>query len=125
MAAEDTEQSVAPDRVAELAEQGEVQLVDVRTDAEYSAGHLPGARHIPFEALTARVAELDRSRPLVLYCRSGGRSAAATQAFSASGWEAESMGGGLVEWADRGHPLEPENGHVAETSGLPDQPTST
>jgi Rhodanese-related sulfurtransferase len=118
-------QELEPDRVAELAEQGKIQLVDVRTDAEYTAGHLAGARHIPFEELTARVGELDRSRPLLLYCRSGGRSAAATQAFSASGWEAQSMAGGLVEWADRGHPLEPENGHVAETSGLPDQPTST
>ena len=118
-------QELEPDRVAELAEQGKIQLVDVRTDAEYTAGHLAGARHIPFEELTARVGELDRSRPLLLYCRSGGRSAAATQAFSASGWQAESMGGGLVEWTNRGHPLEPENGHVAETSGLPDQPTST
>ena len=125
MTVEDTDQSVAPERVAELMAAGELQLVDVRTAAEYEAGHVAGARHVPFEELTARSEELDRSRPLVLYCRSGARSGAATQAFSASGWEAQSMTGGLVEWVDRGHPLEPGEGHVADTTGLPDQPTST
>lgn len=115
---------VEPDRVADLAARGEAQLVDVRTADEYAAGHVTGARHIPFEELTARVAELDRSRPLVLYCRSGERSQAATQAFSASGWEARSMAGGLLEWAERGHPLEPEDGHVKPMSGLPEAPAT-
>ena len=125
MTVEDTNQTVAPERVAELVAGGEVELVDVRTAAEYEAGHVAGARHVPFDELAARSQELDRSRTLVLYCRSGGRSGAATQAFSASGWEAQSMAGGLAGWVDRGHPLEPDDGHVADTTGLPDQPTST
>ncbi len=119
------EQELEPDRVVELAARDEVQLVDVRTEAEYEAGHVAGASHVPFEELAGRSAELDRSRPLVLYCRGGARSGAATQAFSASGWQAQSMAGGLAAWVDRGHPLEPHDGHVADTTGLPDQPTST
>ena len=125
MTVEDTDQTVAPERVAELVAGGEVELVDVRTAAEYEAGHVAGARHVPFDELAARSQELDRSRPLVLYCRGGARSGAATQAFAASGWQAESMAGGLAEWVARGHPLEPDDGRVADTTGLPDQPTST
>lgn len=124
MTAEDTEQSVAPERVAELISAGEAQVVDVRTPEEYAAGHVAGAEHVPFEELTARAESLDRSRPLVFYCRSGSRSELARQAFLASGWEARSMTGGLVEWTERGLPLEPEGGYVTHMSGLPEPPAS-
>jgi rhodanese-related sulfurtransferase len=113
------QQELEPDRVAELMSSGEAQVVDVRTNAEWDAGRIPGAQHIPFDELTARAETLDRSRPLVLYCHSGGRSAVASQAFVASGWEAHSIAGGLSGWAERGHPLEPEDGQVVHASGLP------
>ncbi len=103
---------------------GEVHVIDVRTSEEYAAGHLAGAEHIPFDELAGRAGSLDRSRPVVLYCRTGSRSELATQAFAASGWEARSMAGGLVEWADRGLPLEPEDGRVTAMSGLPEGPAS-
>jgi rhodanese-related sulfurtransferase len=111
-----------PDRVAELTASGEVQLVDVRTHAEYAAGHLEGSENIPFDELAARAEELDRSRPVVLVCRSGGRSAVATQAFAASGWQAHSMAGGVVGWTERGLPLEPADGKVLSPSGVPGAP---
>ncbi len=111
---------VEPDCVAELMSSGEAQIVDVRNDDEYDAGHIGGARHVRFDELTARAGELDQSRPVVFYCQAGGRSAAAAQAFAASGWEARTMAGGLVEWAERGLPLEPEDGRVKPPSGLPD-----
>jgi len=124
MAAEDTEQGVAPERVAELISAREAQIVDVRTEPEHAAGHVGGATHIPFEELPARASELDQSRPVVFYCQSGGRSAGAAQAFAASGWEAHTMTGGLEEWAARGLPLEPEDGQVTAMSGLPERPAS-
>jgi rhodanese-related sulfurtransferase len=114
------EAEVEPERVAELMSSGEAQIVDVRNDDEYDAGHIGGARHVRFDELTARAGELDQSRPVVFYCQAGGRSAAAAQAFAASGWEARTMAGGLVEWAERGLPLEPEDGRVKPPSGLPD-----
>jgi len=114
------EHEVEPARVAELMSSGEAQIVDVRNDDEYDAGHIGGARHVRFDELTARAGELDQSRPVVFYCQAGGRSAAAAQAFAASGWEARTMAGGLVEWAERGLPLEPEDGRVKPPSGLPD-----
>ena len=72
MTVEETDQTVAPDRVAELMTAGEVELVDVRTAAEYEAGHVAGARHVPFDELAARSEELDRSRTVVLYWARGG-----------------------------------------------------
>ena len=111
--------NVEPERVAELMSSGHAQVVDVRTDAEFEAGRIGGAEHVPFDELPARLETFDRSRPVVFYCRSGDRSAAAAPAFAASGWEAHTMAGGLVGWAERGLPLEPENGHVKPPSGLP------
>ena len=104
---------LAPERVAELHAAGEIELVDVREPHEREAGHVAGSRHIEFAQLSQEAGSLDRERPLVLYCRMGGRSSVALQAFKASGFDVHNMEGGLVAWADRGLPLEPENGSVA------------
>jgi rhodanese-related sulfurtransferase len=115
------EGELPPERVAELAESGEAHLVDVRTTAEHAAGHVRGATHAPLDALAGEADSLDRDRPVVFYCRAGERSAMATEAFRASGWDAHSMAGGLVAWAEEGRPLEPEDGEVAQHSALPDR----
>jgi rhodanese-related sulfurtransferase len=114
MAFEQTESDVAPKRVAELLESGETQLVDVREPYEYEAGHIAGVKHIELEHLAARAGEIDKERPVVFHCRIGRRSALATEAFRASGYDAYNMTGGIQAWADEGLPLEPEDGHVAE-----------
>ena len=118
MAGQETvEQELTPAQVAEL---GDVQLVDVRTDPEYEAGHLAGARHAPLEQIPSLVPELDRERPVVFYCRVGERSALASEAFRGAGFEAYTMAGGLLAWAEDGRPLEPEGGEVAQHSSIPD-----
>jgi rhodanese-related sulfurtransferase len=110
----------SPEQLAELLESGEAEVIDVRTDAERAAGHIAGTRHVPFERLFAEAGDLDRARPIVFYCRSGERSAAAAQALTASGWTvATSLEGGLVAWVEHGLPLEPADGQVVEPSGLP------
>jgi len=98
---------------------GELQLVDVRLDDEWEAGHIAGADHIPLDSLSARAGEIDRSKPVVLYCRSGDRSGGAADALAASGWEVQSMDGGLEAWVGNGLPIEPEGGEVIAPSGLP------
>lgn len=107
-------EDVEPDRVAELHSRGEIELVDVREPYEHDVGRIAGARHIELARLSQEAGSLDRERPVVFYCRSGGRSAVATQAFRASGLRAFNMSGGLLAWAKRGLPLEPEGGSVAE-----------
>ena len=95
----------------------DVQLVDVRTPEERAAGRIPDdSAHIPFDELAARAGELDRDRPVVFYCRSGDRSAAAADAFAASGFDAQSLVGGIVAWKESGRPVE---GDVGQPSGLP------
>jgi len=51
---------------------------------------------------------------VVFYCRTGGRSGMATQAFRASGYDAHNMTGGMVGWAQEGRPIEPDGGTVAD-----------
>jgi rhodanese-related sulfurtransferase len=96
---------------------GDVQLVDVRTPEERGAGRIPDdSGHIPFDELAARAGELDRARPVVFYCRSGDRSAVAADAFEASGFDASTLTGGILAWAESGRPVE---GEVGQPSGLP------
>lgn len=114
MALADLQEEVAPAEVAALHERGEIELVDVRETHEHEAGRIAGARHVELSRLSQAAAEFDPQRPLVFYCHSGGRSALATQAFRASGFQASNMTGGLAAWAAQGLPLEPEDGSVAE-----------
>ena len=89
------------------------QLVDVRQDYEWEAGHIEGAVHIPLEDLPGRAGELDRDRPVVFGCRTGSRSAFATQAFREAGFDAYNLAGGLEAWVEHGRPIEPPDGAVA------------
>ena len=73
-------------------------LLDVRTPSEFAARHLDGAVNIPLQDLGARMGELDPSRPVVVYCRSGGRSAGATKALKASGFTQVLDLGAMSSW---------------------------
>ena len=110
----DLQEDVAPDQVAALHARGEIDLVDVREPYEHEAGRIAGARHVELAKLSQEAGSLDSERPTVFYCRSGGRSAVATQAFRASGFQAFNMTGGLLAWARQGLPLEPDGGSVAD-----------
>jgi rhodanese-related sulfurtransferase len=71
----------------EMVAQGGV-LVDVRSPEEFAAGHLPGAINIPVGEVRARASEIGtRDRPVVTYCRSGGRSARAAATLRELGFE--------------------------------------
>lgn len=84
-------------------------LVDVREDKEFSAGHIPNARHIPLSALPARLKELEtgKARPIVVNCRSGARSASACGILRKNGFEeVYNLRGGINAWQQAGLPLE-------------------
>ena len=80
-------------------------LLDVREPEEWAAGHAPQATHLPLGELVARLAEVPRDRPVVCICRSGNRSARATQFLRAEGIDATNMVGGMRAWAEAGLPL--------------------
>ena len=109
----DLPDELTPERVAELHAAGEIELIDIREGYEREAGHVAGSRHIALVQISMEADSLDRDKPLVLYCRMGSRSSMALQAFKASGFDAHHMEGGLLAWADKGLPLEPKDGSVA------------
>ena len=102
-----------PQQVAELLESEDVQLIDVRQAYEHEAGRIAGDRLIELMQLGAHADTIDRDRPIVFYCRTGQRSAMATEAFRGAGFNAYNLAGGLVQWQAAGLPLEPADGFVA------------
>jgi rhodanese-related sulfurtransferase len=106
---------IDPERVAGwLAQEPDLQLIDVRESYEREAGYIAGSRHIELMKLASQATTLERERPVVFYCRVGARSEMAAQALRAAGFEAFSMRGGLLQWAREQRALEPEGGYVAE-----------
>jgi rhodanese-related sulfurtransferase len=91
------------------------QLVDVRADHEWEAGRIVGSIHIPLAELGERVDEIEKGRPVVLYCRGGNRSTMAAEALAEAGFDAMKLSEGIVGWAGEDLPLEPVDGTVAES----------
>jgi len=108
---------VDPAAVREQVGNGAV-IVDVREPEEWSAGHIPGAIHVPKSYLESRIegAVPDRSGHVVLYCASGNRSAwAARTLIEDLGYEhVESMTGGFTLWKDRGYEVQTPRTLTAE-----------
>ncbi|HEY3420503.1 MAG TPA: rhodanese-like domain-containing protein [Methanomassiliicoccales archaeon] len=61
------------ERLMPMIEKGECLLLDIRSSAEYRTGHIASAMLMPVEELEKRAEELDRRKPLVIYCRTGKR----------------------------------------------------
>jgi rhodanese-related sulfurtransferase len=81
-------------------------VVDVRTDAEWAEGRVPGAIHMPLDQLGERWEELPRDQRIYVMCAAGGRSMKAATALIGAGVDAVSVAGGTKQWAEDGRPLE-------------------
>ncbi len=78
---------------------GEHLILDVRQPQKYQAGHIPGAMLIPLGELEARQGELDRSKTIITYCRSGHRSMAAAIVLCGLGFEGvQHLDGDILSW---------------------------
>jgi rhodanese-related sulfurtransferase len=102
--------TVTPEAAAEwLATTPAVQVLDVRTKEEFATGHLARAALIPwtdkdFKSRAAK--ELDPGKPVLVYCRSGRRSAEASAALAALGFtELRNLKGGILAWQKAGKPI--------------------
>ncbi|RJS78627.1 rhodanese-like domain-containing protein [Methanophagales archaeon] len=73
----------------------EIILLDVRTEGEYNAEYIPGAINIPLPDLEKRIAELDSSKAIIVYCQSGGRSRTAGETLAQRGFIVYNMEGGI------------------------------
>src|SRR6201995_804931 len=102
-----------PQQVSEILRNGDdVQLIDVREPYEHEAGRIAGDRLIELGRLSQEAGSIDAERPVIFYCRSGARSAMASQAFAQAGFDAHNLDGGLLAWEAAGLPLDPEGGYV-------------
>jgi rhodanese-related sulfurtransferase len=81
-------------------------ILDLRTENEFRAGHIPGARRIPADDLCSEIASLPVDREYMMVCRSGARSGVAAWQLRAAGYSVSSLCGGLLAWQRAGCPME-------------------
>ena len=82
-------------------------VLDVGSEGEYAQGHLKDAVNIPISDLSRRMNELDENSLILVYCRTGKRSAQASSALAERGFtKVFNMQGGLLAWIDSGYPVE-------------------
>ena len=87
-----------------LSQDQTVQLVDVRTPEEFKENHLPTAINIDWrgEGFSEKAQKLDKARPVLVYCRSGRRSAEAAATLDGIGFKTYNMKGGILAWTAAG-----------------------
>lgn len=100
-------------RAAQLVENGEAFLVDVREEDEWQAGHASEATHLPMGEIADRLGELPAGRTILPICRSGNRSGQVAAALRLAGYDASNVRGGMKAWRSASLPLEPGNGRIA------------
>ncbi len=81
-------------------------LIDVRTPEEFTSGHIQNAVNISVETLQARLDEVPRDTPIVVYCRTGNRSASAAQILVEGGYQPVYDLGGIQDWVAQSLPLQ-------------------
>jgi rhodanese-related sulfurtransferase len=110
---DDASVDVTPEQAAAALADGSAQVIDVREQHEWDAGHIDGLRHVPMGELREQAPSIDPGTPVIFSCRTGGRSTMAARAFRGAGYRAFSLDGGLERWVAEGRPISPEGGHVA------------
>lgn len=90
---------ISVQEVQKRLENGEaLNLIDVREVEEVKAGHIPGIVNIPLGLLEAKLPDLDKQKPYIMVCRSGGRSGQATAFLDSYGYDVTNMVGGMLSW---------------------------
>ena len=95
-----------------MIDRGEVFILDVRTQEEYASGHINGStllavQDIPEQELTEKLKEIPKDRNILVYCRSGRRSAQASGILAENGFaRVYNMQGGITEWMNAGYEVE-------------------
>ena len=110
---EDTDQGeiklVTPEEMKTLVDQKDVQVVDVRTPEEYSEGYIAHSQNIDFNSPTfdEDIQKLDKTKPVLLYCKSGGRSAKCAEKLQEAGFvKIFDLEGGITKWKFKGFEVE-------------------
>lgn len=102
--------SVDADEFEKTISRDGVQLLDVRTEAEFNEGHIASdkVKNIDYrqpDFIEQADGELDKGRPVAVYCRSGRRSMDAARLLAKRGFEVINLKGGILEWQEKGKPI--------------------
>lgn len=91
--------TITTDEVLNLFDANEdLNIVDVREDAEVANGIIPGAIHIPLGQIPERLVELDSDKPYIIVCKAGGRSFKAASYLEENGFDTTNLEGGMDAW---------------------------
>lgn len=95
-----TDHTISADDALELIDTADAVLLDVRTPSEYNDGHIEGATLLPLSDIesTIETAIPDKSTPIIVYCRSGNRSAEAIDILIELGYTDVYDLGGIIDW---------------------------
>ncbi len=115
-----TASELPPDAYEKAMTGKQMQLLDVRTAGEFRSGHLEGALQADWtdkSQFRDRTQHLDKSKPVFIYCLSGGRSAAAADYLRSIGFkDVTNLSGGIVAWKSSGKPLVADDPSKPQTS---------
>jgi rhodanese-related sulfurtransferase len=100
---------IEPGEAVQLADEGAV-ILDVREADEFSQGRAEGAFHIPYSLVDDRLAEVPVDRPVIVVCRSGGRSYEVAKTLATRGYVSMNLAGGMHAWHDEGLPVVRDDG---------------
>ena len=101
-------QLISPDDYVSRFQEGDSDsmLIDVRTPGEYNSGHIAGSVNIPVDDLQRRLSQVPQNQPIIVYCRSGNRSAQAASILADAGYPDVYDLGGIITWEQQGYPVQ-------------------
>lgn len=98
-------QIVSPEEMQTIIQTENAQLIDVRTPEEYKEGYIKNSQNIDYKSPTFAddIKKLDKAKPVILYCKSGARSAKCAKIMIEAGFvKVYELEGGITEWKDKG-----------------------
>lgn len=84
---------------------GSAYVLDVRTPAEFAEGHIAKAINLPLDQVKARVDEVPNNKTVYVICRSGNRSAQASEILNQAGKNVKNVAGGMNDWSAATYPI--------------------
>ena len=96
---------ISVEEMDSLLQLDKVQLIDVRTPEEFATGHIPGAINIDYRDPNFKqmLTEVDKSKPVAVYCKKGGRSNACSKIMRTEGFvKVFDLNGGISQWVFKG-----------------------
>ena len=97
---------ISPKEAHTLLQTNDILLIDVRTPEEFDSGHIENAKNFDFKsnAFNEAIQTLEKEQPIIVYCRSGKRSAKSIKNFREAGFtKLYMLKGGLLKWEDTGY----------------------